>query len=783
MTTIPSNLVKGKLSLYQSMGDSQPYTIDMSAGTTGTAPAVGDFMFIVLDAAGPLASTNVPMAPTGFRTLLSWQAMGTSASTSCAIYVKRRLTGETNYDVPQTSVGQTNKIYAHMLWVSGTNAADVSDWIIGTAQSRAVSGGTVNTVAPSVTTTIDNTMMFAFGLERTSATETEAQLLVTGAGWSKQSALLGSVSGVSSTITVASKGMATAGASGDVTFTAPNTQSVNGVALQIGILPLGWSAPPVTTMPSATVKGSLTSLQSLSTSAVATVDMSAGTTGSALAIGDYVFLICSASGSTSTAITPSAPTGFRSLISWQALGTSGSTTYAVYVKKRASGETNYTINQTNTGNSNYVWVQALWIDGSYARDVSEWVLGTIKNRADSGGTYNTIAPSVTTTLDNTMVFSFGFERTSALETPTDLTVSGTGWTKQVAYIGSGGGSGMSITVASKGMATAGATTDVTFTNINTQSVNGVAFQLQILPSDGTIIPVASFAGQIWDGTQLRDGLWYVVGSTPGTVDTLAWAGMVMPSRFDSITEMLASPDPWYCAHRGGSRNWPEMSMQGYTQSAIRGYDVLEISAARTSDGIWFGLHDASLDRTSLGTGGGSGTTYVASAMTWSAVQTHDLLPASGSPVNSTHQPYELLTDIIDAYIKTHILFIDPKAALPFRTELISILKTYPEWQNKIVAKYVPGNANVSWLSLARTEGFATNAMFYATDTYTTYQAQGDILGMEYNASSGVWTAMLAFGKPVIAHVCPNLSAVTTGITNGASGLMVSGVNQVPRAPM
>jgi len=247
--------------------------------------------------------------------------------------------------------------------------------------------------------------------------------------------------------------------------------------------------------------------------------------------------------------------------------------------------------------------------------------------------------------------------------------------------------------------------------------------------------------------------------------------------YESIDAMLAA-DPFYCGHRGGSVNWPEMSLQGYTQAALRGYGALEISLARSSDGVWFGLHDASLDRTSLGTGGGSGTTYVASAMTWAQIQTHDILPATGSPVDTTHRPYVRLEDILDAYLPSHVLFIDPKAALAYRNELIGILKEYPTWQSKIVAKYVPGNSNVSWLSAARSAGFVTNAMFYATDTFSTYQAQADILGMQYDASSTIWSQIKSYGKPVMGHVCPSQASVNTAIAQGADGLMVSGPNQV-----
>ena len=48
---------------------------------------------------------------------------------------------------------------------------------------------------------------------------------------------------------------------------------------------------------------------------------------------------------------------------------------------------------------------------------------------------------------------------------------------------------------------------------------------------------------------------------------------------------LRSADPFYVAHRGGSRDWPEMSMAAYRAAVGLGVDALEISLARTSDGV------------------------------------------------------------------------------------------------------------------------------------------------------------------------------------------------------
>jgi hypothetical protein len=510
--------------------------------------------------------------------------------------------------------------------------------------------------------------------------------------------------------------------------------------------------------------------------------MSAAQSGSAVETDDFVFIFVSASGSVASSNTPAPPTGFAELVQWQAMGTSTTSSWGLYVKRRAPGDTNYDIPQINVGRTNIVTAHAWWVDGTDAADVVEWTIGTLKTRAASGGTFSTDAPSVTTPETDAMVFAFGAERTAAAETESQLTVSGTGWTKQLALLGVSAANS-TITVASKGMAVAGATGDCTFTSVNTQASNGHALQVIIPAADGIITPPSTVAGTLYDGTQVVTGSWYVMEQPGDVIAPLDFAGMIHPGS-PSIDAMLDKP-VFYCGHRGGSANYPEMSMHAYTQAALRGYDALEISLARSSDGVWFGLHDASLDRTSLGTGGGSGTTLVASTMTWAEIQAYDIRPATVAPVDALHKPYMELEDLLDAYGKTHVLFIDPKSAAgnsTYRAELIAILQNRSYWQERMVAKTVPGNSTNAWATAARAAGFQVNAMFYPADNFVTYHAQADILGMDHGASSGVWTSIVALGKPVMVHVCQNTTQVAAGTANGAVGAMVSGIVQVPRVP-
>jgi glycerophosphoryl diester phosphodiesterase len=56
------------------------------------------------------------------------------------------------------------------------------------------------------------------------------------------------------------------------------------------------------------------------------------------------------------------------------------------------------------------------------------------------------------------------------------------------------------------------------------------------------------------------------------------------------------------AHRGGAGLWPENTMYAFTRAVEMGVDVLEIDMHSTSDGALVIIHDATLERTTNGTG-------------------------------------------------------------------------------------------------------------------------------------------------------------------------------------
>ena len=261
----------------------------------------------------------------------------------------------------------------------------------------------------------------------------------------------------------------------------------------------------------------------------------------------------------------------------------------------------------------------------------------------------------------------------------------------------------------------------------------------------------------------------VVAASPPVTGNARAAALAEPT---PISEWLATDGR--IAHRGGSRDWPEMSRLAYDGALAAGYRALEISLARTSDGVWFGLHDRSLDRT-------SGTDdLIAATSTWKQVQKLRITADESDLGNPTHQPYLTLEEFLDRYYGKAVLFIDVKKASGHTDELLDVLDSLPgDPTRSIVAKHV-WRTSKPWLAEARERGYTTWRAFRPSHDFTRHHEDADILGMSYRASTCAWNEIRALGKPVIAHVVPHARGAAVALDKGADGLMVSGVSDVAR---
>ncbi len=275
--------------------------------------------------------------------------------------------------------------------------------------------------------------------------------------------------------------------------------------------------------------------------------------------------------------------------------------------------------------------------------------------------------------------------------------------------------------------------------------------------------------------------WILPAVAAAVVVALVAGGALWYRDDRSPVEQMLAEHPFYVAHRGGGADSPEMSLAGYRKAVANGADGLELSLARTSDGVWFGLHDPTLDRTS-GTQG-----FVASQHTWAEVRQHQI-SAQGvrtSAGTRSPQPYMTLEQLIHAFGGSHVIFVDPKAVdHRYYRELLDVLdRSVDDPTSTFVAKSYYDNDD--WAQAARARGYTTWGYYYAKDidghpgVLRTTERDWDLLGLDVQAPAATWKQVLAYGKPVIAHVVTNEAEAQTALRRGAQGLMVSTLTLVP----
>ncbi|WP_374009310.1 glycerophosphodiester phosphodiesterase [Leifsonia sp. LS-T14] len=244
-----------------------------------------------------------------------------------------------------------------------------------------------------------------------------------------------------------------------------------------------------------------------------------------------------------------------------------------------------------------------------------------------------------------------------------------------------------------------------------------------------------------------------------------------------LVERLVQRPGFTVAHRGGSLDWPEMSLEAYRNSVALGVNALEISLARTSDGVWFGLHDDTLDRTS-GTAG-----FVAAQHTWKEVERFRITAAETNDPSQPAQPYLRFEELVAAYGRTHTIFVDPKVVpVAHLGELFALMSALKHPTGTFVAKgYCTAQA---WPVDAHARGYTTWGYYYGSEIgadptlVPTTQERWTWLGLDVGATVEQWQAFTATGKPVVAHIVRSRAAADQATSRGANGLVVSGVREV-----
>jgi PKD repeat protein len=263
------------------------------------------------------------------------------------------------------------------------------------------------------------------------------------------------------------------------------------------------------------------------------------------------------------------------------------------------------------------------------------------------------------------------------------------------------------------------------------------------------IPVSSTAVVPWDGAEtiLLPPTHYSY-----TVDQM-------------LADMNADPSRVRWAHRGGSKDWGEMTMRAYTNAVFWGAKVLEISVRRTTDGVFVMIHNAdTLEVT--------GVNKVIANVPYSEVQ--------GLPVTKAKPGGVIgrLEEVLAAY-KDLVLVIDDKT-YQHDTAMLDLIETfYPsreEAKKHVMIKQHGGGGPWS-LGQTLARGYRTWGYFYDNDPFDKpqYFNQYTLAGLNWDATQAQWDAAKALNPMLVGHIPETVAQGQSALAKGARALQCASV--------
>lgn len=722
-------------------GSTSQISIDISA------IPVGAWMIV---SAMNSSKTNIITTPTGWITIANEVVTGTRTN-----FLSAKIRSSADGSAAVFTQNTVNTTSIALLWGVGSDTVD--QWVVGAQWERALNsaepaGSRYSNVAKSVTTVKRNSLVVAISHEATLAMtgSNEIASISPSTGWAQQIWLPQvAVNDRIETIWMGTQELTSVASSGDVTVAYTSPQDSNGWGVQLAI-PAD-ETPTVIGTPTTYIGSSSTEF---------TITRPSG-----VLDGDYIVVALRGQSSTVT-VAPTSP-GFSRLgpaFVYSSASFRANGFYGRPVTTSATEPASYTFSFTATATNTRLVATAFIVRGV---DLTTPLAGFFDNYGGTLITNGRQTDSYTLAATPALQLFAGASEFASpnnhvpVSTPAGYTVvqevaTSSVLTSSRSYIWVG---------AKKVTASPTGTDSITWTVASGPAAESISLRGITPPVDpaGNGYAVANGAGSAVK-------MYHVTANGPRTPTA------VVPVRrgFNTVAQVLAKPGVTW-AHRGGSVSYAEMSLYAYTQCVVRGYGVLEVSLARTSDGVWFGLHDQTTDRTSGGVYGN------ASSQTWAQIQAQQIVVGGqGAP-----QPYMRWEELVAAYGNTHVLVVDPKYGLgSYRTEFLNMVYNSLGPTKAIIKYSGPGSGAAALSTAAKAMGFETWGFFYASDASAAQGGNGNLqtwgsywtlLGMEYGASQAIWDEALAFGKPVIGHIAPDQAAYDTAIAKGASGVQVSGV--------
>ena len=157
-----------------------------------------------------------------------------------------------------------------------------------------------------------------------------------------------------------------------------------------------------------------------------------------------------------------------------------------------------------------------------------------------------------------------------------------------------------------------------------------------------------------------------------------------PSTTTSATSLPIDSKVFCIAHRGGGKNWPEMTAHAYQQaSRLKGLTAMEVSVHRSKDGVLVCHHDADTLRV-------TGTKLVIAQSTWK--QLAELRVSAKDTLDPTQpsRPIARFEEVLDLWPRQMTMWVEPKSDDAVE-QLFQLCLNYPDikfvWKRPVNAPF------------------------------------------------------------------------------------------------
>lgn len=304
------------------------------------------------------------------------------------------------------------------------------------------------------------------------------------------------------------------------------------------------------------------------------------------------------------------------------------------------------------------------------------------------------------------------------------------------------------------------------------AANAAGFQLTFREK-APVVPAS------WEVRVMQDGK-LVPGTVAATRQGNTWPPVAMVSwqPKDYTLDDLFSTDPFFIAHRGSGDTWPEHTMESYNNSTAYGVKALELSVQLTADNILICHHDLNFMKTAK-------DPRTVRSMTYQQILDEIRIDTrQWTGLSSTLAPPPLAKDVVDAFIDTHVIFIEDKGG-DGANILLNLMDSYPRGKDKFVWKQWAGAGQ--WRA-AKERGYKLWGYFMA-DIFARIPELApnfDYLGIPHTASDQVVSEIVqvgnAMGVPVIMWEIHYRWMFERAKALGVKGMMTSCIPYVMTTP-